>query len=117
MLCNLKSAIGNLHSIIVFPGVLGSISWPSIGGAGLRAGLNSLEAGTEARSTRTNTLRLPGGPPATPERAGSRWRVGTLILFALAPLRSGPTPLGRVPGYALARQQFLKYPGWGAGKG
>ena len=33
------------------------------GGAGLRAGLNSLEAGTEARPTGSNTLRLPCGKP------------------------------------------------------
>ena len=33
------------------------------GGAGPRAGLNSLEAGTEARPTGTNTLRLPDGTP------------------------------------------------------
>ena len=26
----------------------------------------------------TNTLRLPGGPPASPERAGSRWRGGAV---------------------------------------
>jgi len=25
-------------------------------------------------------IRRPGGPPASPERAGSRWRAGTLIL-------------------------------------
>ncbi len=30
----------------------------------------------------------PGGPPASPERAGSRWRAGMPILFALAALPS-----------------------------
>jgi hypothetical protein len=42
--------------------------------------------------TETNTLRLPGGPPASPERAGSRWRAGTPICV-------------------VSRQQFMKYPG------
>jgi len=35
-------------------------------------------------------LQVPGGPPASPERAGSRCRAGTPILFALAALRSVP---------------------------
>ena len=40
----------------------------------------------------SNTLRLPGGPPASPERAGSRWRAGTPI-------------------FTVSRQQFMKHPG------
>ena len=44
----------------------------------------------------TNTLRLPGGTP---------------ILFALGPLRSGPTSLGRIRGYALSQQYFMRYLG------
>ena len=40
----------------------------------------------------TNTLRLPGGPPASPERAGSRWRAVTPI-------------------FVVSRQQFMKHPG------
>ncbi|UCG13962.1 MAG: hypothetical protein JSU72_05680, partial [Deltaproteobacteria bacterium] len=36
---------------------------------------------------------------------------GTLILFALASLRSVPTPLGRVPSYTVSRLQFMKHPG------
>ncbi|MEJ2235248.1 MAG: hypothetical protein P8X67_15110, partial [Syntrophobacterales bacterium] len=35
---------------------------------------------------------LPGGPPASPERAGSRWRAGTSISM-------------------VSRQQFIKHPG------
>ncbi|MFA9613221.1 MAG: hypothetical protein ACERK9_04680, partial [Deltaproteobacteria bacterium] len=37
-------------------------------------------------------IRRPGGPPASPERAGSRWRAGTPI-------------------FVVSRQQFMKYPG------
>ncbi len=38
----LHESIAATADMAVLPGVLGSISWPSIGGAGLRAGLNSL---------------------------------------------------------------------------
>jgi hypothetical protein len=40
----------------------------------------------------SNTLRLRGGTPASPERAGSRWRAGTSI-------------------FTVSRQQFMKHPG------
>ena len=40
----------------------------------------------------TNTLWLPGGPPASPEREGSQWRAGTTI-------------------FVVSRHQFMKYPG------
>jgi hypothetical protein len=36
---------------------------------------------------------------------------GMPILFALAPLRSVPTPLGRVPGYTVSQHRFVKYAG------
>ena len=41
----------------------------------------------------SNPLRLPGGPPASPKRAGSRWRAGT-------------------PFSTVSRHQFAKYPGY-----
>ncbi|MEE9526356.1 MAG: hypothetical protein V3W07_01710 [Syntrophobacteria bacterium] len=40
----------------------------------------------------SNPLRLPGGPPASPERAGSRWRAGK-------------------PFSAVSRHHFVKHPG------
>jgi hypothetical protein len=45
---------------------------------------------------------LPGGPPASPERAGSRWRAGTPIYFALAALRSVPQAGSQFRGLATA---------------
>ena len=45
---------------------------------------------------------LPGGPPTSPERAGSRWRAGTPILFALALLRSVPQAGSQFRGLATA---------------
>jgi hypothetical protein len=50
--------------------------------------------------------RLPGGPPASPERAGSRWRAGTPILFALAPLRSVPQAGSQFRGLATATHEI-----------
>ena len=47
------------------PTVLGSISQTRNGGAGLRAGLNSFEPGTEARPTGSNSLRFPVGTPGS----------------------------------------------------
>jgi hypothetical protein len=45
---------------------------------------------------------LPGGPSASPERAGSRWRAGTPIFFALAALRSFPQAGSQFRGLATA---------------
>jgi hypothetical protein len=52
-------------------------------------GCRSLRRTVQVR-LKTNTLRLPGGPPASPER--SRWRAGTPI-------------------FTVSRHQFMKHPG------
>ena len=49
-------------------------------------------SGTPRNQSRGTAGRLPGGPPASPERAGSRWRAGTPI-------------------FVVSRQEFVKYPG------
>jgi hypothetical protein len=55
-------------------------------------GCRPLRRTVQGRFGTNPAVRLPGGPPASSERVGSRWRVGTLIL-------------------ALSRPQFMKYPG------
>jgi len=49
-------------------------------------------SGTPGNESRGTAGRLPGCPPASPERAGSRWRAGTPI-------------------FMVSRQQFIKHPG------
>ena len=52
------------------------------------------------------------GPPASPERAGSRWRAGTPILFALATLRSVPQAGSQFRGLATAMHKISWLTHW-----
>jgi hypothetical protein len=81
--CGTEPSAASANYMAVLPGVLGC----SFGSAQDRLPLRR----TVQVRLGTNTLRLPGGPPASPER--SRWRAGTPICV-------------------VSRQQFMKYPGY-----
>jgi len=82
---NSRLGVTATTDMAALPGVLGC-------SFGLAQDKLTLRRTVQVRLGTNPAVRLPGGPPASPERAGSRWRAGTAI-------------------FVVSRQQFMQYPG------